>query len=163
MVEVHEEVKEEKRRQRKAAMEDKSNPWVEDDESAEEAEIDAVKVKKGDEDKMQLDENEDEDPLDAYMSSLKNSLVSKGSVQVEKTENNTENGKVSVVVATRVVATKSKGSARGELVEANQDEPEWSSEDEDESLGDTLQTWTQKQRKLLGNSYSKYTGFSDAE
>merc|ERR1711953_556698 len=70
MVEVHEEVKEEKRRQRKAAMEDKSNPWVEDDESAEEAEIDAVKVKKGDEDKMQLDENEDEDPLDAYMSSL---------------------------------------------------------------------------------------------
>jgi ATP-dependent RNA helicase DDX46/PRP5 len=149
MVEVHEEVKEEKRRQRKAAMEDKSNPWVEDDESAEEAEIDAVKVKKGDEDKMQLDENEDEDPLDAYMSSLKNSLVSKGSVQVEKTENNTENGKVSVVVATRVVATKSKGSARGELVEANQDEPEWSSEDEDESLGDTLQTWTQKQRKLL--------------
>ena len=77
-------------------------------------------------------------------------LVSKGSVQVEKTENNTENGKVSVVVATRVVATKSKGSARGELVEANQDEPEWSSEDEDESLGDTLQTWTQKQRKLLG-------------
>ena len=74
MVEVHEEVKEEKRRQRKAAMEDKSNPWVEDDESAEEAEIDAVKVKKGDEDKMQLDENEDEDPLDAYMSSLKNSL-----------------------------------------------------------------------------------------
>ena len=183
MVEVHEEVKEEKRRQRKAAMEDKSNPWVEDDESAEEAEIDAVKVKKGDEDKMQVDENEDEDPLDAYMSSLKNSLVqgytdgifrplsgpdgpgtddfylyglcilvlvSKGSVQVEKTENNTENGKVSVVVATRVVATKSKGSARGELVEANQDEPEWSSEDEDESLGDTLQTWTQKQRKLLG-------------
>ena len=75
MVEVHEEVKEEKRRQRKAAMEDKSNPWVEDDESAEEAEIDAVKVKKGDEDKMQVDENEDEDPLDAYMSSLKNSLV----------------------------------------------------------------------------------------
>ena len=75
-------------------------------------------------------------------------------MQVEKTENNTENGKVSVVVATRVVATKSKGSARGELVEANQDEPEWSSEDEDESLGDTLQTWTQKQRKLLGNSYS---------
>ena len=49
-----------------------------------------------------------------------------------------------------MVATKSKGSARGELVEANQDEPEWSSEDEDESLGDTLQTWTQKQRKLLG-------------
>ena len=81
MVEVHEEVKEEKRRQRKAAMEDKSNPWVEDDESAEEAEIDAVKVKKGDEDKMQMDENEDEDPLDAYMSSLKNSLVSKGKIQ----------------------------------------------------------------------------------
>lgn len=149
MVEVHEEVKEEKRRQRKAAMEDKTNPWVEDDDSAEEAEIDAVKVKKGDEDKMQLDENEDEDPLDAYMSSLKNSLVGKSSVQVEKSENQTENGKVSVVVATRVVATKSKGQARGELVESNQDEPEWSSEDEDESLGDTLQTWTQKQRKLL--------------
>ena len=35
------------------------------------------------------------------------------------------------------------------MVEANQDEPEWSSEDEDESLGETLQTWTQKQRKLL--------------
>ena len=29
MVEVHEEVKEEKRRQRKAALEDKNNPWVE--------------------------------------------------------------------------------------------------------------------------------------
>ena len=41
------------------------------------------------------------------------------------------------------------GADRGELVEANQDQPEWSSEDEGESLGDTLQSWTQKQRKLL--------------
>ena len=149
MVEVHEEIKDEKRRQRKAALEDKSNPWVEDDDSAEEAEITTVKAKKGEE-KMEITENDEEDPLDAYMSSLKNSLVGKSGVEIEKTENPAnENGKVSVVVATRVVATKSKGSARGELVEANQDEPEWSSEDEDESLGETLQTWTQKQRKLL--------------
>ena len=66
------------------------------------------------------DEKDDEDPLDAYMSSLKNSLVGKAGVSIEKTENQKDNGKVSVVVATRVVATKTKGSARGELVEANQ-------------------------------------------
>ena len=117
MVEVHEEIKDEKRRQRKAAMEDKSNPWVEDDDSAEEAEIDTVQVKKADKDIMKIDENDEEDPLDAYMSSLKNSLVGKSGVEIEKTENpKNENGKVSVVVATRVVATKSKAEFERTIV-----------------------------------------------
>ena len=62
MVEISEEVKDEKRRQRKAALEDRNNPWVDDDDSAEEAEIETVEAKKGDETKK-MDENEDEDPL----------------------------------------------------------------------------------------------------
>ena len=56
---------------------DKSNPWVEDDDSAEEAEIETVVSKKTEEERAMLEDNEDEDPLDAYMSSLKNSLVGK--------------------------------------------------------------------------------------
>ena len=115
MVEINEEVKDEKRRQRKAALEDRNNPWVEDDDSAEEAEIETVEVKKGDETKK-MDDNEDEDPLDAYMSSLKNSLVGKSGVEIQKSQ---KTEKVSVVVATRVTQ-KGKGQARGELVEANQ-------------------------------------------
>ena len=95
--------------------------------------------------------------MDAYMSSLKNSLVGKSGVEIEKTQKTDKGDKVSVVVATRVAATKGKGTARGELVEANQDEPEWSSESDDETLGETLQTWTQKQRKLLGK-YSNRLG-----
>ena len=54
-------------------------------------------------------------------------------------ESKSKESKVSHVVATRVVVEKPKGGARGELVEANQDDPEWSSEGEEESLGDTLQ------------------------
>lgn len=148
MVEVQEEVKEEKRRQRKAQLEDKNNPWVEDDDSAEEADIRPAPVKKQDGDMdTKMVEDEEEDPLDAYMTSLKSTMGKNSGVAIE--ESKSHESKVSHVVATRVVVEKRKGADRGELVEANQDEPEWSSEEEGESLGDTLQSWTQKQRKLL--------------
>ena len=101
-----------------------------------------------DEINQKLEEDEDEDPLDAYMTSLKSTMGKNSGVAIE--ESKSKESKVSHVVATRVVVNKSKGADRGELVEANQDEPEWSSEEESESLGDTLQSWTQKQRKLLG-------------
>ena len=82
-------------------------------------------------------EDEDEDPLDAYMSSLKSRMGKNSGIAIE--ESKSKESKVSHVVATRVVVEKPKGGARGELVEANQDDPEWSSEGEEESLGDTLQ------------------------
>ena len=143
--EVTEDIRDEKRRQRRQQLHDKTQPWVEDGESDEEAEDVQVKSKKNDEDKMQ--EDEDEDPLDAYMSNLKDTMGKNSGIVME--EKKSAESKVSHVVASRVVAVKPKGSGRGDLIEANQDEPEYSSEEEDESLGDTLVSWTQKQRKLL--------------
>ncbi|CBY13871.1 unnamed protein product [Oikopleura dioica] len=143
--EVTEDIRDEKRRQRRQQLHDKTQPWVEDGESDEEAEDVQSQVKKTDEDKMQ--EDEDEDPLDAYMSNLKDSMGKNSGIVME--EKKSAESKVSHVVASRVVAVKPKGSGRGDLIEANQDEPEYSSEEEDETLGDTLVSWTQKQRKLL--------------
>ena len=143
--EVTEDIREEKRRQRRQQLHDKSNPWVEDGESDEEAEDVQVQTKKNEDDKMQ--EDEDEDPLDAFMSNLKESMGKNSGIVME--EKKSAESKVSHVVASRVIAEKPKGSGRGDLIEANQDEPEYSSEEEDETLGDTLVSWTQKQRKLL--------------
>ena len=108
MVEVQEEVKEEKRRQRTRQLEDKNNPWVDDDDSAEEADIRPVPVKNIDDDSgsKKLDE-EEEDPLDAYMSSLKSTMGKNSGVAIE--ESKSKESKVSHVVATRVVVEKRKG------------------------------------------------------
>ena len=73
-------------------LEDKENPWVEDDDSAEEADFRPVAVKKLDDDMdgVKQVEDEDEDPLDAYMSKLKGSMGKNSSVSVNQQSNNKE-------------------------------------------------------------------------
>jgi len=152
MIEVQEEVKGEKSRRRKAQLEDKTNPWVEDDDSAEEADFRPVPVKKTDDDENnKMDEDEDEDPLDAYMSSLKSTMGKNSGVAME--ESKSKESKISHVVATRVVVDKKKGAERGELVEANQDELEWSSEEEGTDFAQLICTFFQNRQKLKSGEF----------
>ncbi|XP_078576628.1 putative ATP-dependent RNA helicase DDX46 isoform X2 [Branchiostoma floridae x Branchiostoma japonicum] len=58
-------------------------------------------------------------------------------------------GKVTVITA--VAKKTGKREARGELIEQNQDALEWSSEEEEEDLGQTLSSFQSKAKKLLAS------------
>ncbi|XP_078658817.1 putative ATP-dependent RNA helicase DDX46 isoform X1 [Branchiostoma floridae x Branchiostoma belcheri] len=122
----------------------------EDDDDDEEG-----KVKKEDE-----DDDDEIDPLDAFMNDIKEEVkqINKkdqervGKVYSSDTTNGSQvetKGKVTVITA---VAKKSgKREARGELIEQNQDALEWSSEEEEEDLGQTLSSFQSKAKKLLAS------------
>ncbi|XP_066303887.1 probable ATP-dependent RNA helicase DDX46 isoform X2 [Branchiostoma lanceolatum] len=58
-------------------------------------------------------------------------------------------GKLTVITA--VAKKTGKREARGELIEQNQDALEWSSEEEEEDLGQTLSSFQSKAKKLLAS------------
>lgn len=106
-------------------------------------------------------EEEDEDPLDAYMAEVQKEVkklkgvggIVKGTKanDTQETNNGTEGKKKGIVIMTGVAKKQdaNKKPSRGELVEQNQDGLEYSSEDEEAGLEDAMNKIANKGKKDL--------------
>ncbi|XP_078576632.1 putative ATP-dependent RNA helicase DDX46 isoform X6 [Branchiostoma floridae x Branchiostoma japonicum] len=126
-----------------------------DDDDDDDDDDEGAKVKKEAE-----DDDDEIDPLDAFMNDIKEEVkqINKkdqervGKVYSSDTTNGSQmetKGKVTVITA--VAKKTGKREARGELIEQNQDALEWSSEEEEEDLGQTLSSFQSKAKKLLAS------------
>lgn len=143
-------LKKAQREEEEGKKKDDENPkkkkWnLENDSEDEEENVDNKAVMPTDDESEKKEETEDEiDPLDAFMMQL-NGSSSKPEVE------NVANGngpKVSRIVGT--TQKEKKVMEKGELMFGNEDAMEYSSEEEDESLGEALSNFQNKQqpRKL---------------
>ncbi|GAV08040.1 hypothetical protein RvY_17795-2 [Ramazzottius varieornatus] len=109
-------------------------------------------------------EEDEVDPLDAFMETVQSEVQSIKKKDLEKMQdgaakssagrkedvkNNENSNTVTFVSAVRSRNTASEKSKRGEVIEQNQDALEWSSEEEEEDLKTTMSNAQNKQKKML--------------
>ncbi len=108
----------------------------------------------GDGAKKDVAEDDEEDPLDAYMAGIQQEvkkLKGDGGVVKGAGKKNGEKKKGGVVIMTGFAKKKSEDTSlrRGEIVEQNQDGLEYSSEGEQESLDDAMNKLANKGKKEI--------------
>lgn len=107
--------------------------------------VEKMEVVEEEKPKVEEEEDEDIDPLDAYMREVDQEVR-----KINKMSKPTSSAKTSgVLIVTGNAKTKTKELKKGELIEQNQDGLEYSSEEEMEDIKDTAANLATKQKKEL--------------
>lgn len=130
-----------------------SKKWSLEDEDDDDDDDDGNSNDKTDDDEV--------DPLDAYMQTVNEEVKSEGTVITSKADENTSvstttttSGKVTIITA---VAKKREDTSvqKGELMLNNVDLMEYSSEEEEEDLDTTMANMAKKKKELVQTDHSK--------